>query len=163
ATKKPKRLSLRGPITKLEWSNDGRDIYMSSKFNDSTYYLYRLSGLGFIADSSGTDYNGLFSSDIDSLSALRKGNPIRLTPIAKFKYPVTSISVLGKDTAVLVTTGGYKNKTGTVYYSTGNIRKALADSSYNLTYFVKKNGAGGTALPLIPAYSSLFEINDNKR
>lgn len=164
STTKAKQVSQRGMVTKLEWSNDGRNIYFSTKANDTTYYFYRVSGIDFLGDSTNGDYTGMFTSDVDSTgNKIRKSVKTRLTPLGKFKYPVTSISVLTSDTGVLVTTGSYKNKLGTVYFSNGNIKKAPVDSSYALTNFTLKNGTGSSALPLIPAYSSLFEMSNNKR
>ena len=154
-------------ITRLEWANDGRSIYFSSKLNDTTYYFYRISHLDFIADSSNFDYVGQFSSDVDSVppkpnpqnAQLRKKTLQRTTCLGKFKYPITSISVLTDNSGVMITTGSYKNNVATVYTSNGDVRTMNENNADN-TNFTSKNGSG---LPLIPAYSSLFEMNDNKR
>ncbi|MGZ4036356.1 MAG: T9SS type A sorting domain-containing protein, partial [Bacteroidia bacterium] len=107
------------------------------------------------------DYSGFFSSDIDSgsVSVVRKGNRIRTTAIANFRYQITSISVRADNAGLMLTCGSYKNKVATVYTSNGDVRTL----NYNITdnsAFTPKNGSG---LPLTPAYSSLFEMSDNKR
>lgn len=147
-------------VTRLEWSNDGTNIYFSTKANDTTFYLYRISHLEFIGDSSAMDYSGTFSSDIDSTStAPRKKMSQRTTAIGKFRYPITGIAVLSNDTGILVTTGGYNNKTATVYMSNSNVRKMSMNNSDDSNF----NPKNGTTLPVIPAYTGIFEMNDNKR
>lgn len=157
--------ALVGTVTKLEWAPNGRSLYFSTKYNDTTYYLYRTSHLDFLGDSSASDYSGFFSSDLDSVnktgSYLRKSVTQRTTPLGRFKYPITSISVRADNMGIIVTTGGYKNKLATVYTSNGaDVRTLNMNNTDNTTNFTSKNGTG---LPLFPAYSSLFEMNDNKR
>lgn len=147
-------------VTRLEWSNDGKSIYFSTRANDTTFYLYRISHLEFIGDSASTDYSGIFSSDIDSTSIVaRKKMAQRTTAIGRFKYPITGIAVLSSDTGLLITCGGYNNKTATVYMSNSNV-KTMAMNNTNNSNFSAKNGL---SLPLIPAYTGIFEKNDNKR
>lgn len=149
-------------VTRLEWSNDGTNIYFSTKANDTTFYLYRISHLEFIGDSSAADYSGTFSSDVDSTSTLaRKAMKQRTTAIGKFKYPITGIAVSSSDTMLLITCGGYNNKTATVYMSNSNVRKLAMNNTDN-SYFSVKNGIT-SGLPKIPAYTGIFEMNDNKR
>lgn len=172
----PKKSPVKGSVTNIVWSNDGRNLYFSTKHTDTSYYVYRVSNIDFIGDYTSKDYSGRFANEIDTIVITstgtqaqttarneRKVTSIRTAPLGRFKYPVTSISIIKEDTAIVVTTGSYNNKTATVYYSTGNIKKALVDSSYASVNFSAKNGAGGTALPFIPAYSSLSEMNNGKR
>ncbi|MGZ3931497.1 MAG: WD40/YVTN/BNR-like repeat-containing protein, partial [Bacteroidia bacterium] len=152
---------VQGVVTLVEWAPDGNCLYFCSKLNDSTFYLYRTSHLEFLGDSAAADYSGFFSSDIDSgsVSVVRKGNRIRTTAIANFRYQITSISVRADNAGLMLTCGSYKNKVATVYTSNGDVRTL----NYNITdnsAFTPKNGSG---LPLTPAYSSLFEMSDNKR
>lgn len=150
-------------VTRLEWSNNGTEIYFSTQSLDAdTFYLYRISHLDFIGDSSAADYSGKFASDIDSTSLIaRKGMRQRTTAIGAFLYPITGISVSSSDTTILVTCGGYNNSTATVYMSNGNVKK-LAMNNSDASNFTSKNGITN-ALPLIPAYTSIFEMNDNKK
>lgn len=146
-------------VTRLEWSNDGNSIYFSTRANDTTFYLYRISHLEFIGDSSSADYSGIFSSDVDSTSIIaRKKMAQRTTAIGRFKYPITGIAVLSSDTGLLVTCGGYNNKTATVYMSNGNVKTMSMNNTDN-SNFTAKNGL---SLPLIPAYTGIFEKDNNK-
>jgi hypothetical protein len=147
-------------VTHLEWSPSGKYIYFSTATTGtaSAYYLYRVSHLEMVGDSMGDDYSGVFSSDIDSVSALRKSTGIRTTPIGKFSGPITSIAVSPNDTMVLVTLGGYGNP-NTVYYSNSHAGKLNANSTDDTNFGLKN----GTSLPVIPVYTGLLELNDNKR
>lgn len=145
-------------ITHLEWAPSGSCLYFSTKLNNS-YYLYRVSHLEFLADSAGEDYSGIFSSDVDSASAMRKSALPRTTPIGKFPNPITGISVASNDTMIMVTTGGYTNTAGTVYYSNSGANRLDMNNIDDSNFSIKN----GSTLPLIPAYTSLFEMNDNKR
>lgn len=145
-------------VTRLEWSQAGNYIYFSTKLNDTTFYLYRISHLEFIGDSAAADYSGAYSSDVDSTSTLaRKSVRQRTTPIGMFKYPITGIAVADNDTMLMITCGGYKNKTGNVYYSNSNVKK-LDMNFTDASYFSVKNGN----LPFMPAYTGIFEMSDNK-
>lgn len=146
-------------VTHLEWAPDGSCIYFSTKLNNSTYYLYRISHLQFVGDSASADYSGLFTSDVDSTStALRKTVKQRTTPIGMFNFPITGIAVTANNANLMVTVGSYMNNTGTVYYSNSDPR-ALNSNTVDASNFSVKNGTG---LPMIPAYTGIFEMNDNK-
>lgn len=148
-------------ITKLEWSPSGKYIYFST-VNTTTAgsfcYLYRVSHLEMVSDSMGDDYSGIFCSDVDSLSLLRKSTGIRTTPIGKFPAPITSIAVAGNDSMLMLTFGLYGNP-NTVYYSNGHAGK-LNPNSTDDSNFSPKTGSG---LPVMPVYTGLLEMNDNKR
>jgi len=60
---------------------------------------------------------------------------------------------------VMITCGGYKNNLGTVYYSNSDAR-VLPLNNTDASNFTAKNGSG---LGLFPAYTCIFEKNDNKR
>ncbi len=147
-----------GAVTRLEWAVAGSELYFSTKVNDSTFYMYRTSHLNFIGDLSSADYSGIFSTDLDSVTLVRKSVPQRTTALGKFKYPITSISVLANNTGILVTTGGNYNKTSTVYSSIGDVRTANTNTVDNTTNFTDKTGTG---LPKTPVYSSLYEMTNN--
>jgi hypothetical protein len=155
-----KTQAVSGTPTKIEWAPDGLNLYFSTKLNDTSYFFYRISHLEFIGDSAAADYSGLFTSDVDSTSTKgRLSTKIRTTMMGRFKYPITSIAVKPDNSGVLITCGGYGNKTATLYESNGDIRTATTNS-VNTANFTAKNGTG---LPLIPAYSSLYEVKDSKR
>jgi hypothetical protein len=150
-------------VTHLEWAPDGSCIYFTTKLNNSAYFLYRISHLQFVGDSASADYGGIFSSDVDSTSSvMRKAVKQRTTPIGMFTDPITGIAITADNANLMVTTGGYNNTTGTVYYSNSDPR-AMNTNSVDATNFSVKNGTGPGGLPLIPAYTSLFEMTDNKR
>jgi len=147
-------------VTRLEWAPSGKTIYFSTKLNDSTFYLYRISHLEFIGDSSAADYSGMYASDVDKSATVANLNAKqRTTPIGRFKYPITGIAISESDTMLMITTGGYKNKMGTVYYS--NFSAAKMDSNKtNTSFFTIKNGS---TLPFTPAYTGILEMSDNKK
>jgi hypothetical protein len=146
-------------VTKLEWANSGRYIYFTTKVSDTQYNLYRISHLEMINDSASSDYSGKFTFDIDSGSTYRRSPIVRTTQIGRFANPVTSISVLSGDSTLILTCGSYTNTTGTVYMSNVNVAKA-AQNTIGTSYFDVKNGS---TLPMIPAYASMAEMNDNRR
>lgn len=154
-------------VTRLEWANNGNYIYFVTKeANGSAYYLYRISHLEFIGDSASADYSGIFCSDIDSLRPtppvtilMAKKPSQRTTALGKFNSPITSISISNDDKSLLITCGAYTNNIATVYMSNSDIT-TMSMNNTNSSNFTAKNGTG---LPLIPAYSSLFEMTDNKR
>lgn len=145
-------------ITRLEWANNGNYIYFSTKQNDTTYYVYRVSHLEVLGDSSSADYSGTFSSDIDSASTYSRKALTRTTALGRFKYPVTGIAISNDDKTLMITCGGYKNKSATVYTSNSDITTMNMNNT-DASNFTAKNGTG---LPLIPAYTGLFEVSDNK-
>ncbi len=133
--------------------------------------MYRVSHLGGIYDNDFRDYGGIFTSDIDSaftkisgssVAADRNGskkiNPIRTTAIAKFNYPITSISVSDNNQTVLVTLGGYNTTGGRVFVTSSDAR-LLPRNETDATAFVDKTGN----LPNIPVYSSLYIYQDNNK
>lgn len=150
-------------VTKLEWSPDGQNIYFST-FVDTLsttspfYYLYRVSHLNIVGDSASSDFGGIFASDLDSASTYRRKPSQRTTPIGLFPYPITSISVSGDNKKIIVTTGSYYNTLSTVYYSNGDVR-LLPKNDMDLSNFSAKQGNLGSE----PVYSSLIEMNDDKR
>ncbi|MBP7810324.1 MAG: T9SS type A sorting domain-containing protein [Bacteroidia bacterium] len=145
-------------VTRLEWSPSGKYIYYSVKASNSAYYLFRVSHLEFIGDSASEDYSGHLSSDIDSTGGnLRKSVLQRTTPIARFSNPITGIAINNSDTMVMVTTGGYNNTIGTVYYS----NSSAAKMSMNITDASNFSVKNGTGLPLTPAYTGIFEMSNN--
>jgi len=147
-------------VTRLEWSPSGKYIYYSVKSNNSTYYLFRISHLEFIGDSASEDYSGTLSSDIDSVGGTQRRSVLqRTTPIARFSNPITGIAINNTDTMVMVTTGGYNNTIGTVYYS----NSSAAKMSLNITDASNFSIKNGTSLPITPAYTGIFEMSDNKR
>jgi hypothetical protein len=146
-------------VTRLEWAPDGTSIYFSTKQNDTTFYLYRISHLEWLGDSASADYSGLLSSDLDSGGTYRRYVPQRTTPIGKFKNAITGIAITADNMNVMVTCGGYKNTLGTVYYSVSDAR-TLALNNTDASNFTVKNGTG---LGNFPAYTCIFEKNDNKR
>lgn len=151
-------LTASATITHIEWAPSGKALYFSTKVN-SNYYLYRVSHLETLIDSTGADYSGIFAYDVDSVALQRKDSPIRTTPLGKFTNQITGIAVASNDTMIAVTVGGYNNSIGTIYYSNSNADK-LSSNNTDESNFTVKNG---TSLPLIPAYTSLFEMSDDKR
>jgi hypothetical protein len=149
-------------VTRLEWAPNGECIYFStastSTASPSTYYLYRVSHLQFIGDSAAADYSGNFSSDLDSGSVMRKGVLQRTTPLGKFTSPITGIAISGDNANVMVTCGGYFNSTGSVYYTNADARTLPANTTDASNFSVKSTG-----LPMIPVYTGIFEMTDNKR
>lgn len=145
-------------ITRLEWANNGNYIYFSTKQNDTTYYVYRISHLEVLGDSSSTDYSGTFTSDIDSGATYSRKALTRTTALGKFKYPVTGIAISNDDKSLLITCGSYKNKSATVYTSNSDITTMNMNNT-DASNFTVKNGTG---LPAIPVYTGLFEVSDNK-
>lgn len=146
-------------VTHLEWAPNGSCIYFSTKLNNNAYYLYRISHLEFIGDSAAGDYSGPYASDVDSNStSMRKAVKQRTTPLGLFTNPITGIAISADNANVMVTTGGYFNTTGTVYYSNSDAR-TLNSNNVDASNFTVKNGTG---LPFIPAYTGLFEMTDNK-
>jgi hypothetical protein len=144
-------------INRLEWSPSGNYIYFSTA-GSSGYYLYRISHLEMINDEMGDDYGGVFSSDIDSGSVMRKCNVIRTTPIGRFPAPITGIAIATNDSTMMITLGGYGN-TNSVYYSNSHIGKMNANSTDDTNFSLKT----GTGLPTIPVYTGILEMNDNKK
>ncbi|HWY11440.1 MAG TPA: T9SS type A sorting domain-containing protein [Bacteroidia bacterium] len=155
-------------VTRLEWAPDGNCIYFSTKLNDTTFYFYRTSHLQFVGDSAAEDYSGAFSLDLDSTYrtspttfglARRKSVKQRTTPLGQFKYPITGIAITADNMNVMLTMGGYKNLSGNVYYSNSDVRTMNLNNT-DASNFTAKNGTG---LPFSPAYTGIFEMNDNKR
>ena len=147
-------------VTRLEWAPNGACIYFSTKLNDTTFYLYRISHLEFIGDSASADYSGLFTSDVDSTGgAINKSAPQRTTPLGKFKNPITGIAVSSDNMNVMITCGSYKNSLATVYYSNSDTRTMVLNNT-DASNFSAKNGS---SLPMFPAYTGIFEMSDNKR
>ncbi len=147
-----------GTAQRLEWSPDGKSIYFSTiDASTNSYYLYRISHIDYLNDS--TDYNGFFSTDIDSAATYRKANGYRTTPLGKFNQPITGISVLNNNSGIMITCGSYSNAASRVYTSNGDVR-TLNMNNTDATNFTAKDGTG---LPKIPAYTCLFEMTDNRR
>lgn len=165
-------VAVKGDVTNLQWAPGGTELYFSTyDAASNSYYLYRISHLGAIADNDFRDYGGMFTSDIDSAYTTISGgnvaadrtkkkyiNTIRTTSIAKFNYPITSISVSDNNQTVLVTLGGYNTTGGRVFVSNGDAR-LLNRNETDATNFLDKTGN----LPNIPVYASLFLQQDNNK
>lgn len=165
-------VAVKGDVTNIQWAPGGTELYFSTyDAGSNAYYLYRVSHLGGIYDNDFRDYGGIFTSDIDSaftkisgssVAADRNGskkiNPIRTTAIAKFNYPITSISVSDNNQTVLVTLGGYNTTGGRVFVTSSDAR-LLPRNETDATAFVDKTGN----LPNIPVYSSLYIYQDNNK
>jgi len=163
---------VKGDVTNLQWAPSGTELYFSTyDVNTNAYYLYRISHLGALFDTDFRDYSGVFTSDIDSAFTKVSGNnitadrtktkfinPIRTTAIAKFNYPITSISVSNNNQTVLVTVGGYNTTGGRVFVSNGDAR-LFGMNETDASNFIDKTGN----LPNIPVYASLFLQQDNNK
>ncbi len=165
-------VAVKGDVTNLQWAPSGTELYFSTyDASTSAYYLYRISHLGGIYDEDFRDYSGVFTSDIDSAfkkisgnnvvadrTGFKYNNTIRTTAIAKFNFPITSISVSDNNQTVLVTLGGYNTTGGRIFVSNGDAR-LLSRNETDATNFVDKTGN----LPNIPVYASLFLQQDNNK
>ncbi|GIV29564.1 MAG: hypothetical protein KatS3mg028_0630 [Bacteroidia bacterium] len=163
---------VKGDVTNIQWAPSGTELYFSTyDAGTNAYYLYRVSHLGALFDTDFRDYSGVFTSDIDSAFTKISGssvaadrtktkllNPIRTTAIAKFNYPITSISVSDNNQTVLVTLGGYNTTGGRVFVSNGDAR-LFGRNETDATNFIDKTGN----LPNIPVYASLFLQQDNNK
>lgn len=146
-------------VTRLEWAPGGNEIYFSTKQNDTTFYLYRVSHIQYVGDLGTSDYTGVFSTDIDSSGVLRKNAPQRTTVLGRFKNPITGLAITADNANLMVMCGGYYNNIGTVYYSNSDPRYLNLNNTDASNFSVKN----GSTLPLFPAYTGIFEMNDNKR
>lgn len=163
---------VKGDVTNLQWAPNGTELYFSTYDNSTnSYYLYRVSHLGFIGDNDYRDYGPFFTSDIDSAFTKVSGisiiadrtkkkyiNPIRTTALGKFSYPITSISVSDNSQTVLITIGGYNATGGRVLVTTSDAR-LLTRNETDASNFVDKTGN----LPNIPVYASLYVQQDNNK
>ncbi len=163
-------VAVKGDVTNLQWAPAGTELYFSTyDATTNSYYLYRISHIGFIGDNDFRDYGPLFTSDIDSAFTKISGssvvadrtkkkyiNPIRTTAIGKFNYPITSISVSDNNQTVLITLGGY-NTTGGRVFVTNSDARLLPRNETDASNFVDKTGN----LPNIPVYASLFLQQNN--
>lgn len=165
-------VAVKGDVTNLQWAPDGTELYFSTyDAATNSYYLYRISHLGFIGDSDFRDYGPLFTSDIDSAFSKVSGNSvvadrtkkkyintIRTTAIGKFTDPITSISVSNNNQFVIITLGGYNATNGRVLATVGDARTLMRNET-DASNFVDKTGN----LPNIPVYSSLLVEQDNNK
>lgn len=165
-------VAVKGEVTNLQWAPGGTELYFSTyDAGSGSYYLYRVSHLGSIADNDFRDYGAVFTSDIDSAFTKISGNSvtadrtnkkyintIRTTAIAKFNYPITSLSVSDNNQSVLVTIGGYNTTGGRIFVSNGDAR-LFGRNETDATNFVDKTGNW----PNIPVYASLFLQQDNNK
>jgi len=157
-------VAVSGSVTALEWSKSGTELYYATgdALTGSTY-LYRVSYLDALLDSTSKSYSGKLHTNIFTFSTTlapdgTKNNPrcpYRTALLGTFTAPITGISVTKDDKAIAVT---FDDASGTkIMYSTiADVRKC---NSTNIA-LASKNGTG---LNVSKVYCSLMEKSDNKK
>lgn len=157
-------VAVNGTVTALEWSKNGSEIYYAT--NDAlsgNKYLYRVSGLYAMMDSTAGSYSGKLHTNVFTFSNTvapdgTKNNPrspYRTALLGTYSKIITGISVTNDDKAIAVT---FDDPTGNkIMYSTvADVRKC----DFTNVNLVSKNGTG---LPTTKVYCSLMEKSDNKK
>lgn len=157
-------VAISGTVTALEWSKSGTELYYAT--NDvltGNKFLYRVSYLDALLDSTAKSYSGKLHTNVFTFSTTNapdgtKNNPrcpYRTALLGTYTNVVTGINVTNDDKAIAVT---FDDVTGTkILYSTvADVRKC----NFTNVALVSKNGTG---LPASKIYCSLMEMSDNKK
>lgn len=157
-------VSVKGSLTALEWSKSGTELYYAT--NDAlagNTYLYRVSYLDALLDSTSKNYSGKLHTNVFTFGTTlapdgTKNNPncpYRTALLGTYTKVITGISVTKDDKAIAVT---FDDAAGTkvIYSTVADVRKC---NSTNVL-LVAKNGTG---LNVSKVYCSLMEQSDNKK
>ncbi|MEO6305443.1 MAG: T9SS type A sorting domain-containing protein [Bacteroidia bacterium] len=159
-------VAINGTVTALEWSKAGTELYYATydapPFSGNTF-LYRVSYLDALMDSTSKSYSGKLHTNVFTFSAtvapdgskINPRCPYRTTLLGTFTKLITGISVTNDDKNIAIT---FDDPSGTkILYSTAP--DARATNSTNIA-LVSKNGSG---LPTSKIYCSLMEMSNNKK
>lgn len=151
-----------GRPTILEWSKSGTEIYYATDANK----VYRVSHITDIYDLSKASGGTRFHTDVFNYNAssphtpnsgsINTKSPYRTTLIGSFDRPITSISVAGDDSKLVLTFNNpaQTGTTGIVMYSgTANVKTSNA-----INWVKADNGLAGKL-----TYCSMIEKDDIKR
>ncbi|MBL7922352.1 MAG: T9SS type A sorting domain-containing protein [Bacteroidia bacterium] len=158
-------VAVSGTVTALEWSKNGTELYYAT--NDAlsgNKFLYRVSYLDALLDSTAKSYSGKLHTNVFTFSNTVAPDGTKHNPRSPYRTAllggpytkiITGISVTNDDKAIAVT---FDDPSGTkIMYSTvADVRKC---NSTNVA-LVSKNGTG---LPTTKLYCSLMEKSDNKK
>jgi len=157
-------VAVNGTVTAMEWSKGGTELYYAT--NDAVTgnkYLYRVSGIYQLSDSTAKSYSGKLHTNVFTFSNTvapdgTKNNPrspYRTALLGTYSKIITGISVSNDDKAIAVT---FDDPSGNkIMYSTVADVRFCDFSNVNI---VSKNGTG---LPTSKLYCSLMEKSDNKK
>ncbi|MDO9001453.1 MAG: T9SS type A sorting domain-containing protein [Bacteroidota bacterium] len=157
-------VAISGTVTALEWSKSGTELYYATNdVGTGNTYLYRVSYLDALMDSTSKSYSGKLHTNVFTFSTTvaedgSKNNPrcpYRTTLLGQFTKLITGISVSNNNQAIAVT---FDDVTGTkVMYSTvADVRKCDIGN-------INLQAKNGTGLNVSKVYCSLMEMSDNKK
>lgn len=165
-------VAVTGTASILEWSKSGTELYYATDQN----YLYRVSFIGDILDSTAKSYNGKLHTGIFTYSMTTAGiytvsqfgnpNPrctYRTTFLGNFPKKITSISISPNDSVMMLTFNDASATGTTAMVNTVNCRK----SDFSTIGFVNKTGSIAVSSGSVPnfqtVYCSLIEKTDPKK
>lgn len=162
----------------LQWSPSGKELYVVRALQSGTNtvsYIYRVSHLGAMIDSSFSNYGGKFNTASNIYKAFNASNPgastlklnykspFRTTLVGKIDSVITSLRIAGSDTnnyklILTVAPSGTNTGNASVFIST-NAPKT-ANTATNMSNFSNRTGN----LPNnMNVFVSLSEMNNNDR
>lgn len=159
-------VAITGTASILEWSKSGTELYYATDQN----YLYRVSFIGDILDSTAKSYNGKLHTGIFTYSNTTAGiytitqmgnpnprSPYRTTLLGNFPKRITSINIAPNDSVMMLTFND-ASATGTVaMVNTVDCRK----SDFSNIGFVNKTGTIASSFQTV--YCALLEKNDFRK
>ncbi|MBK9283350.1 MAG: T9SS type A sorting domain-containing protein [Sphingobacteriaceae bacterium] len=160
-------VAITGTPTIIEWSRSGTELYYATNQN----YLYRVSYITDILDSTAKSYNGKLHTGIFTYSntpappqytatGFQTPNPrcpYRTTLLGNFPNKITSISIAQNDSMMLLT---FDDASATGTFAMANTT-SIKKSDFSNIGFVNKSGSATD--PFQTVYCSLLEKKDNKK
>ncbi len=160
----------------MEWSSSGTELYFVSAVTsgtNTTSFIFRVSHINAIIDSSFTNYRGLFSTHVNVRTSgpppapqtftLNSRSPYRTTMIGRIDSVITSLRFTESDSSLIVTAvRSGTNPSSARIYVCPNPRTAIITSTAtaSMAQFVNKTGTFPTNTNI---FSVLAERNDNKK
>lgn len=145
-------ITIPGKPTLLEWSKGGTELYYATDSNK----VYRVSNINTIMDLSSASYNGKLYNDIfrynsnpNATPVVNPVSPFRTTLLGSFTKPISSITISGRDSILMITLDDDSPNGKRVMRSTADCRK----SDFSNIGFSDKTGN----LPAAKTYCSLIE------
>ncbi len=156
----------------LQWAPSGRELYVvraTTSGTNTISYIYRISHLIDMYDSTFANYGGRFNTAATIYKAYNASNPgastlklnpkspFRTTLIGRIDSVVTSISLLGANGLILTVAPTSTSTTdGRVYISNTSLN--TANTATNMSNFTNRTGTLNNNIKL---FASLSEMNDN--
>ncbi|MGZ3899661.1 MAG: T9SS type A sorting domain-containing protein, partial [Bacteroidia bacterium] len=153
-----------GKPTVLEWGKSGKNLYYATDAG-SVSYLYRVSHLNTLVDSTAKGYGGKLHTNVfkfnSSVSSPTQNPmcPYRTTLLGTFPNKITSISVPSNDTLGLVLTFNDPSPTGTLVMVSSNTANIQKSDSSNIGFANKTPSVMANRI----TYCSLLEKNDPRK